>query len=41
MKIVMLDGHTINPGDLSWDALSEIGELDYTLSDCIHMKRRG
>lgn len=28
MKIVMLDGHTINPGDLSWDALSEIGELE-------------
>jgi glycerate dehydrogenase len=27
MKIVVLDGHTINPGDLSWDGLRELGEL--------------
>lgn len=27
MKIVVLDGYTLNPGDLSWDALEEIGEL--------------
>lgn len=27
MKIVILDGHTINPGDLSWDKLKEYGEL--------------
>lgn len=27
MKIVLLDGYTINPGDLSWDALKEFGEL--------------
>lgn len=27
MKIVVLDGHTINPGDLSWSALSAIGDL--------------
>lgn len=27
MKIVMLDGHTINPGDLNWQPLSEIGDL--------------
>lgn len=27
MKIVVLDGYTVNPGDLSWDALSELGEL--------------
>jgi glycerate dehydrogenase len=26
-KIVVLDGHTLNPGDLNWDALSEMGEL--------------
>lgn len=26
MKIVVLDGYTLNPGDLSWDALREIGE---------------
>lgn len=28
MKIVILDGHTANPGDLSWDALKELGELE-------------
>ena len=27
MKIVVLDGHTLNPGDLSWDDLSRLGEL--------------
>lgn len=27
MKIVVLDGHTLNPGDLSWDALKEFGDL--------------
>ena len=27
MKIVVLDGYTLNPGDLSWDSLKEIGEL--------------
>lgn len=27
MKIVVLDGYTENPGDLSWDALGEFGEL--------------
>ena len=27
MKIVVLDGHAANPGDLSWDALKELGEL--------------
>lgn len=27
MKIVVLDGYTLNPGDLSWDALSTLGEL--------------
>lgn len=26
-RIVILDGHTANPGDLSWQALSELGEL--------------
>jgi len=25
MKIVVLDGHTLNPGDLSWDALQGLG----------------
>ena len=27
MKIVILDGYTANPGDLSWQALETIGEL--------------
>lgn len=27
MKIVVLDGYAINPGDLSWDAIGELGEL--------------
>lgn len=27
MKIVVLDGYTENPGDLSWNALKELGEL--------------
>ena len=27
MKIVVLDGYTENPGDLSWDALGTLGEL--------------
>ena len=27
MKIVVLDGYTENPGDLSWDALAQLGEL--------------
>lgn len=27
MRIVVLDGHTLNPGDLSWGALAELGEL--------------
>ena len=27
MKIVVLDGYTENPGDLSWDELGKLGEL--------------
>jgi len=26
MRIVVLDGHTLNPGDLSWAALNELGQ---------------
>lgn len=26
-KIVVLDGYTLNPGDLSWDALKQLGEV--------------
>jgi glycerate dehydrogenase len=28
MKIVILDGHAINPGDLSWDGLRALGDLE-------------
>jgi len=28
MKIVILDGVTVNPGDLSWDGLAQMGELE-------------
>lgn len=28
MKIVVLDGYTLNPGDLSWDALKALGEVE-------------
>ncbi|MCW3089451.1 MAG: glycerate dehydrogenase [Ferruginibacter sp.] len=27
MKIVILDGYTLNPGDLSWDELKKLGDL--------------
>jgi len=27
MKIVVLDGYTLNPGDLSWDALNQLGDV--------------
>lgn len=27
MKIVILDAHTLNPGDLSWEALAKLGKL--------------
>ncbi len=27
MKIVILDGHAVNPGDLSWDCFKEFGEV--------------
>ena len=27
MKIVILDGHAVNPGDLSWDFLNPFGEI--------------
>lgn len=38
MKIVVLDGYTLNPGDLSWDALNQLGDVtlyDRTLAEQI------
>lgn len=38
MKIVILDGYTENPGDLSWEAMAELGELvvyDRTPADLV------
>lgn len=38
MKIVVLDGYTENPGDLSWDDLKALGDLtvyDRTAADQI------
>ena len=29
MKIVILDGHALNPGDLSWDTFRHFGTVDY------------
>ena len=26
MKIVIPDGHAVNPGDLGWDALRDLGD---------------
>ena len=44
MKIVVLDGYTENPGDLSWNGLESLGELtvyDRTQSDEIAARIRG
>lgn len=29
MKITILDGYSINPGDLNWKPIEELGELKY------------
>jgi len=39
MNIVVLDGYTVNPGDLSWDTLEELGDCriyDRTPAEKIH-----
>ena len=28
MKIVILDAYSVNPGDLSWDSLKKIADVD-------------
>ena len=43
MKIVVLDGYTLNPGDLSWKNFEELGELKVykrTSSDLIYKRSR-
>ena len=43
MKIVVLDGYTLNPGDLSWDKLFNLGEVvlhDRTPADKIKERSR-
>ncbi len=41
MKIVVLDGYTLNPGDLSWDDLKALGELTvYDRTDPEHVVER-
>ncbi len=44
MKIVVLDGYTLNPGDLSWDELKKLGDLtvyDRTPDDGIIKRSAG
>jgi glycerate dehydrogenase len=44
MKIVVLDGYALNPGDLSWDALTELGECtiyDRTASEEVVRRAAG
>jgi glycerate dehydrogenase len=44
MKIVVLDGYTLNPGDLDWDGLKKLGELvvyDRTPADQVAERAAG
>lgn len=44
MKIVVLDGYTLNPGDLSWDNLASLGDLtiyDRTPSELVFERSTG
>jgi glycerate dehydrogenase len=44
MKIVVLDGHTLNPGDLGWQELEELGEVRVyarTPDDAVVERSRG
>ena len=43
MKIVLLDGYTVNPGDLCWDEIKELGDFVYfdrTSNDRDEIRRR-
>ena len=44
MRIVILDGHALNPGDLSWDVLKKFGDVTYydrTIGETETIKRIG
>jgi glycerate dehydrogenase len=44
MKIVILDGYTLNPGDLTWDGLKQLGEVtvyDRTPADQVVERAEG
>lgn len=44
MKIVILDGYGLNPGDLSWDWINKYGQLDYydrTAGEALTIQRIG
>nr|WP_294794398.1 D-2-hydroxyacid dehydrogenase [uncultured Mucilaginibacter sp.] len=44
MKIVVLDGYTLNPGDISWDGLKQLGEVhiyDRTAPDELLERAKG
>lgn len=44
MRIVVLDGHLLNPGDVSWDPLNNLGELlayDFTPPEYFAQRARG
>jgi glycerate dehydrogenase len=44
MKITILDGHALNPGDLSWDQIAQFGEVRYydrTESEALTIERIG
>ena len=41
MKIVVLDGDTLNPGDNPWDGLAAVGEIAvYDRTEPIHVAER-
>ena len=41
MKIVILDGYTENPGDLSWEALAELGEKPFRAAQVFSWLHKG
>lgn len=43
MKIIVLDGYTLNPGDLSWEPMKQFGDLtvyERTLSNQVHERTK-